>query len=178
MFHGEDALCTVAVERAGIFRSACIGEFLVEMVELNFLRSECVFLRSCTYIINGTSPCPLGVTFKNEWKVGIPSKINRKLFTTNAYQGRAKTLIMKQNTCWQLTCERFAHLYSDGCALRYAQRFLYFFWSPSDGKKVWGSAGSRAKKKNGNRDKKNLFMLSSDCVLFISSFVHRYVYIW
>jgi hypothetical protein len=53
---------------------------------------------------------PLGFTFKNKWKVGIPSKIKRKLFTTNAYQGRAKTLMMKQNTCWQLTCERFAHL--------------------------------------------------------------------
>jgi hypothetical protein len=57
MFHGEDA---VAVERAGIFRSACVGEILVEMVELNFLRSECVFLRSCTCILNGNSPCLLG----------------------------------------------------------------------------------------------------------------------
>ena len=173
MFHGEDA---VAVERAGIFRSACIGEILVEMVELNFLRSECVFLRSCTYIMNGTSPCPLGVTFKNEWKVGIPSKINRQLFTTNAYQGRAKTLIMKQNTCWQLTCERFAHLYSDGCALRYAQRFLYFFLVT-----VWRKKGMRISRQSRTKKmeivtKKKSFSALTDCVCFILSFVHRYIW--
>ena len=77
MFHRGDA---VAVERAGIWVYAvepagiCIGEILVGMAERNLLRSKCVCLRSCTHIMNGTSPCPLGATFKNEWKVGIPSK--------------------------------------------------------------------------------------------------------
>jgi lipid A disaccharide synthetase len=53
--------------------------------------------------------------------------------------------------------------------------FFIFFGHPLTEKRYEDQRAVALKKKMEIVTKKNLFMLSSDCVLFISSFVHRYI---